>query len=375
MTGRMKAGGGTTAPPDPEALGAVPGGSGTPGSGGMDELERHRIALTGYCYRMLGSPFEAEDAVQETLVRAWRSLDRFDGSRAPLRSWLHAIATNVCLDMLRGARRRARAIDLGPAARAGSDLGAPLPESAFVQPVPDGRVLPAGGDPAELAAQRDTIRLAFVAALQHLPPRQRAVLILRDVLCWKADEVARLLDTTVASVTSALQRARATMRTLSAAPAASTAPAACAGPGEPYLPMDRARRRLLARYCDAFERYDVEALVALLHEDAVTSMPPFPWWLRGRAAIRRMLLAAGRPCAGTRLVAATANGSPAFAQYRPTGPGGGLEPFALVVVAVSGDLITELTTYLDADRLFPLFGLPAVLEAEVAFPGDSPDGR
>ncbi|MGC5016304.1 sigma-70 family RNA polymerase sigma factor [Streptosporangium sp. DT93] len=335
----------------------------------MDALERHRIALTGYCYRMLGSPFEAEDAVQETLVRAWRSLDRFDEGRAPLRSWLHAIATNVCLDMLRGARRRARVIDLSPSARPGPDLGVPLPESAFVQPVPDGRVLPVGGDPAELAAQRDTIRLAFVAALQHLPPRQRAVLILRDVLCWKAEEVARLLDTTVASVTSALQRARATMRTV---PAASDGPA---GPAEPHRPMDEARRRLLARYCDAFERYDVEAMVALLHEDAVTSMPPFLWWLRGRAAIRRTLLAAGRPCAGARLVPTTANGSPAFAQYRPSGSGGGLEPFALVVLTIPGDLITEMTTYLDADRLFPLFGLPAVLGAGAGVLEDLPGER
>jgi RNA polymerase sigma-70 factor, ECF subfamily len=320
---------------------------------GIELLEQHRIALTGYCYRMLGSPFEAEDAVQETLVRAWRSLDRFDEGRASLRTWLYAIATNVCLDMVRGARRRARAIDLGPSAQAGPGLGAPLPESAFVQPVPDGRVLPFGGDPAELAAQRDTIRLAFVAALQHLPPRQRAALILRDVLCCKADEVARMLDTTVASVTSALQRARATLR------------AARVDPGEPYQPMDQARRRLLDRYCDAFERYDVEAMVALLHEDVVMSMPPFLWWLRGRDAVRETLLAAGRPCAGSRLLPATANGSPAFGQYRPTDPDGGPEPFALVVLTLSDGLIAEMTTYLDPDRLFPLFGLPHSPEAGV----------
>ncbi|MFC5820205.1 sigma-70 family RNA polymerase sigma factor [Nonomuraea harbinensis] len=314
-----------------------------------DLLEQHRIALTGYCYRMLGSPFEAEDAVQETLVRAWRSLDRFDESRAPMRSWLYAIATNVCLDLLRGARRRARAIDLGPSAQAGPDLGEPLPHSAFVEPVPDGRVLPAGGDPAELAARRDTIRLAFVAALQQLPPRQRAVLILRDVLCCRADEVARLLDTSVASVTSALQRARSKLR------------AASVSPDEPHPPLDQAQRRLLARYCDAFERYDVEAMVALLHEDVVMSMPPFRWWLRGRAEIRRTLLAAGHPCAGARLVPTAANGSPAFAQYLP-GPDGRLERFALVTLTLSGGLITEVTTHLDADRLFPLFGLPGVLE-------------
>ncbi|MCG5220377.1 sigma-70 family RNA polymerase sigma factor [Streptosporangium sp. KLBMP 9127] len=295
---------------------------------------------------MLGSPFEAEDAVQETMVRAWR---RFDEDRGPLRPWLYRIATNVCLDMLRSAQRRARAMDFGPWLHTGPDLGEPLPEGAWVQPVPDSRVVPADGDPAEVTAQRETIRLAFVAALQHLPPRQRAVLILRDVLCWKADEVARLLDSTVASITSALQRARTTLRTIPIAPA------------EPFQPMDEAQRRLLARYCDAFERYDIEAMVSLLHEDATTSMPPFRWWLRGRAEIRRTLLAAGRPCAGARLTPTVANGSPAFAQYLPTGPDGRHEAFALVLVTLSDGLITELTTYLDADRLFPMFDLPSVL--------------
>jgi RNA polymerase sigma-70 factor, ECF subfamily len=314
---------------------------------GMDlRLEQFRVELIGYCYRMLGSAFEAEDAVQETLVRAWRNLDRFEEDRAPLRSWLYSIATNVCLDMLRSAQRRARAMDLGPSVHAGPDLGAPLPESAWIQPIPDSLALPTGGDPAELAAQREAIRLAFVAALQLLPPRQRAVLILRDVLCWKADEVARLLDTTVASITSALQRARATLKATPVAPA------------EPFQPMNQAQQRLLARYCDAFERYDVAALVSLLHEDAIMSMPPFPWWLRGRAEIRRALLAAGHPCEGARLVPTVANGSPAFAQYRPAGPDGHYEPFALVLIELSDGLITETATYLDAKRLFPLFDLP-----------------
>jgi RNA polymerase sigma-70 factor, ECF subfamily len=314
---------------------------------GMDpRLEQLRVELTGYCYRMLGSAFEAEDAVQETLVRAWRRLDRFDQERAPLRSWLYAIATNVCLDMLRSPQRRARAMDLGPSSSAGAPLGAPLPESAWVLPVPDSRVLPAGGDPAELAVQRETIRLAFVAALQHLPPRQRAVLLLREVLCWTAEEVARLLDTTVASVTSALQRARSTLEARKLEPA------------ESLRPMDQAQQRLLVRYCDAFERYDVETLVSLLHQDATMSMPPFAWWLRGRGEIRRALLGAGRPCEGARLVPTVANGSPAFGQYRPSGPEGDDEPFALVVIELSDGLITETTTYLDAKRLFPLFDLP-----------------
>src|SRR6266536_5252570 len=314
---------------------------------GMDpRLEQFRVELIGYCYRMLGSAFEAEDAVQETLVRAWRRLDRFDEDRAPLRSWLYTIATNVCLDMLRSAQRRARAIDLGPSSSAGASLVVPLTESAWVQPIPHSRALPAGGDPAELAVQRETIRLAFVAALQHLLPRQRAVLLLREVLCWTAEEVARLLDTTVASVTSALQRARSTLEARKIQPA------------EPFQPMDEAQQQLLARYCDAFERYDVQALVSLLHEDATMSMPPFAWWLRGRVEIRRALLGAGRPCDGAGLVPTVANGSPAFGQYRPSGPQGGYEPFALVVIEVSDGLITETTTYLDAKRLFPLFDLP-----------------
>ncbi|MCA2224309.1 sigma-70 family RNA polymerase sigma factor [Nonomuraea aurantiaca] len=309
-------------------------GDGAPDRGDpglVEELERHRAELTGYCYRMLGSGFEAEDAVQETLVKAWRGLDRYDPDRAPLRSWLFQIATNVCVDMLRGAQRRARAMDLGPAGSPGPDLGPPLPGHAWVMPIPDRRVLPS--DPAELAVERETVRLAFVAALQHLPPRQRAVLILRDVLRWSAAEVAELLEGSVASVNSALQRARAT---LSEVPA---------GGGE----VDR---RLLERYVDAFERYDVSGLVALLHEDATMSMPPFAWWLRGREEIRKAMLAADAPCGGSRLVpAGTANGCPAFGQYL------GGEPFALLVVEVSGDRVSATTTYLDT-RLFPLFGLP-----------------
>lgn len=311
-------------------------------------LEQHRVELTGYCYRMLGSAFEAEDAVQETLVRAWRSFDRFDAGRASLRSWLYAIATNVCFDMLRSAQRRARAMDLGPSSQVGAPLGAPLPETAWVQPVPDDRVLP-DGDPAELAVQRETIRLAFIAALQHLPPRQRAVLILREVLSWKADEVARLLDTTVASVNSALQRARATLEALEPEPT------------EPYHPLDGPQRRLLARYVDAFERSDIDGLVSLLHEDATMSMPPLVWWLRGRAGIRTAMLGTDA-CHGARLVPTVANGSPAFGQYRPGGAGAGYQPFALVVLEVSGGQITGMTTYLDAGRLFPLFGLPPRLE-------------
>jgi RNA polymerase sigma-70 factor (ECF subfamily) len=324
-----------------------------------DALERFRVELTGYCYRMLGSPFEAEDAVQETFVRALRNRNRYDAARASMRTWLYAIATNICLDMLRGAGRRARAMDMGPAATVGNGLGAPLPASAWVQPIADaravigravdgravdGRAVIADGDPADVAAQRESIRLAFVAALQHLPPRQRAVLILRDVLCWKADEVAALLDTTVASVTSALQRARAGVAGLDPETV------------DPYRPADPEQRALLARYCDAFERYDVDALVGLLRADAVMSMPPFAWWLSGRDDIAKALRAADQPCAGTRLVPTAANGCPAFAQYRPPRPGDRPEPFALVVVELSGGLIASTTTFLHPE-LFPLFDL------------------
>ncbi|NJP93440.1 sigma-70 family RNA polymerase sigma factor [Nonomuraea sp. FMUSA5-5] len=291
-----------------------------------EDLERHRAELTGYCYRMLGSGFEAEDAVQEAFVRAWRT---YDPARGPLRPWLFHLATNVCLDLLRSPQRRARAMDLGPAAVPGAALGEPLPESRWVQPVPDARVL----DPADVAVTRESVRLAFVAALQHLPPRQRAVLILRDVLRWSAAETADLLATTVTSVNSALQRARTRLPAVA--------------------PLDEeVDEGLLARYVTAFESYDVDTLVSLLHEDATSSMPPFTWWLRGREAVRAVLLAAGAPCAGSRLLPTRANGCPAFGHYDRDG-----EPFALVVLEVSGGLIIGETTFLDPG-LFPLFGLP-----------------
>ena len=325
------------------------GRQGAPGDAPASEaawFEPHRRELVGYCYRMLGSGFEAEDAVQETLLRAWQSLDRFDERRSAWRSWLFTIATNVCLDMLRAAQRRARAMDLGPASQGAPDLGAVLPESRWVYPMADRSVLREDGDPAELAAQRDTIRLAFIAALQHLPARQRAVLILRDVLRWKADEVGQLLGVTVPAVNSALQRARATL--------AARSPRL----GDPVPPVaDAEQQRLVRRYVDAFERHDVETLVSLLHEDAITSMPPFVWWLRGRAAIGRVM-AASDACRGDRFIPTRANGTVALGQYRRGGPDGAYEPFALVVVETAEGVITETTTYLGASRLFPSFGLP-----------------
>jgi RNA polymerase sigma-70 factor (ECF subfamily) len=307
----------------------------------FEELERHRRELTAYCYRMLGSPFEAEDAVQDTLLRAWRSLDRFEG-RASMRSWLYRIATNVCLDMLNGRERRARPMDLGPS---GAPIEANLNERSevtWIEPVPD---------PLVVAEGRETLRLAFVAALQHLPPRQRAALILCEVLQWKAAEAAELLETSVASVNSALQRARAT---LESADTRAGTPAAELGEGD---------RELLARFVDAFERYDIDALTALIHEDATQSMPPYDLWLSGRDDILAWWFGPGIGCAGSRVIPApVANGSPAFGQYKPS-PDGGYEPWALQVLELRGDRIGELTFFLGTKTLFPLFGLPPRLDA------------
>ena len=310
------------------------------------ELETYRRELTGYCYRMLGSGFEAEDAVQETMVRAWRGIDGFEG-RSALRSWLYRIATNVCLDMLHGPQRRARPMDLGPSSTADSVLPAGLPENTWVQPVADARVLPTEGDPAELAAARDTIRLAFVAALQHLPPRQRAVLILREVLRWQASEVAELLGTSVVSVNSALQRARATLGSVDVDASRPTT-------------VDAEQRELLARYVDAFERYDITSLVSLLHDDATFTMPPHPLWLRGPVEISRWYLGQGIGCRGARLVATAANGCAAFGSYKLVAPGIH-EPFNVHVVEVSDGRISALHHFLYPE-LFPAFGLPVRLE-------------
>ncbi len=321
----------------------------TEAGGDVAELESHRRELIGYCYRMLGSSAEAEDAVQETLLRAWRGRDRFEG-RSSLRSWLYRIATNVCLDMLGGSQRRARPIDLGPSSTADTPLPSALPESTWLEPIPDGRVLE-DGDPAEVAAARDTIRLAFVAALQHLPPRQRAVLILREVLRWRATEVAELLETTVAGVNSALQRARAT---LAASRVADT---------DVFDPVDPQQQELLARYVDAFERYDLDALTALLHEDAIQTMPPYPLWLQGHEQIRGWYLGTGIGCAGSRLVPTVASGTPAFGQYRAA-PDGGHVPWALQVIEISDRRIRAMNAFLDVARWFPMFGLPARLDPE-----------
>jgi RNA polymerase sigma-70 factor, ECF subfamily len=313
------------------------------------QLEQFRTELTGYCYRMMGSSFEAEDAVQETMVRAWRSLDRFEG-RAALRTWLYRIATNVCLDLLRGRERRARPMDLGPAQEPIKANLSTLPETTWIQPAPDALVVPEG-DPAEVAVARETIRLAFVAALQQLPAKQRAVLILCEVLRWKASEVAELLDTTVASVSSALQRARATLE------------AANVSAAETPASVEGEDAELLARYVKAFEAYDMEALATVIREDATQSMPPYELWLSGREDMFSFWLGPGASCRGSHLVPATAaNASPAYGQYRPS-PSGGYEPWALQVVELSAGSVAEITFFLDTETVFPLFGLPARVDS------------
>ncbi|WP_425247665.1 sigma-70 family RNA polymerase sigma factor [Streptomyces sp. NEAU-NA10] len=329
----------------------------TDGTATMDDLdarlERHRVELTGYCYRMLGSSFEAEDAVQDTLVRAWRSYDKFEG-RSSLRSWLYRIATNVCLDMLTAGNKRARPMDLSESTPLARAALSPRPDNTWLEPMPDTRVLPTVEDPAEAAVAKESVRLAFMAALQQLPPKQRAVLILREVLAWKASEVAELLGTSVASVNSALQRARATL----AEQQDKAAGAAVSNP------LDEEQQKLLERYVAAFEGYDMTALTALLHEDAVMTMPPFDLWLTGHDDITGFMTTLGSACAGSRLLPVQVNGLPGFAQYKPDPEAGGFAPWAIQVLEISDGRLTGFHFFLDTKRWFPLFGLPLHLEAE-----------
>jgi len=312
------------------------------------DMHRYRRELTGYCYRMLGGASEAEDAVQLTLVRAWQHIDRFEG-RSTLRSWLYRIATNVCFDMLGASQRRARPMDLTESRTATTPLAPGLPDYVWIEPMPDSHTVAPVGDPADVAIARETVRLAFVAALQYLPPRQRAVLILREVLRWHADEVAQLLETSVASVNSALQRARATLDSVNIAET------------DVYAEMDDAQQELLDRYVDAFERYDIEALIELIYEDATMSMPPFDHWLRGKHDIAAWFLGPGAECAGSRVVRTVANGSPAYAQYRKD-PAGGHRAWALGVLEIVDGRIAGINSFLDVERLFPLFDLPLRLD-------------
>lgn len=312
------------------------------------QLERYRRELTGHCYRMLGSSSECEDAVQETMVRAWRSYESFEG-RSSLRSWLYRIATNVCFDMLGSKQRRARPMDFGAPQVAERAALTTRGGETWIEPIPDGHVVP-DGDPAEVAIARESIRLAFIGVLQHLPPKQRAVLILREVLRWKADEVADLLGTSVPAVNSALQRARATL----------------AGAGLDVdvlaVPGDPAEAELAARYADAFERYDIGSLTSLLHEGATMSMPPYDLWLQGAREISAWLLGPGSECRGSRLLPVQANGSPAWAQYRPSTTGSGHDAWGLLVLETRAGAVVGINTFLDVDHLFPLFGLPRHLD-------------
>jgi len=310
-----------------------------------EQLETHRAALTGHCYRMLGSAFDADDAVQETMVRAWRGLDRFDG-RASLRTWMYRIATNVCLDALSNRAKRARPTEDFPEGTPDSDLDV-RPRSYWLEPIPDARALPAGSDPHEIAMLRQSIRLAFVAALQNLPPKQRAALLLTEVLGWSATEAAKNLDMSVAAVNSALQRARASLRSRPQSHAADE--------------LTDQQSQLLDRYVDTFERYDVDALATLLREDATLSMPPYTLWLRGPEAIRAWMLGRGCGCRGSRLVPTSASGLPAFGQYRPGDAAATYKPWALIVLELDADRISSVTSFLDTENLFPLFGLPAFL--------------
>ena len=309
----------------------------------VSHLEAHRTALTGHCYRMLGSAADADDAVQETMVRAWRSLDRFEG-RASLRTWLYRIATNVCLDLLADGARRMRPFEEGPATPVEQAVLEERERTHWLEPIPDARVIPADADPFELTALRQSIRLAFVAALQHLPPRQRAALLLTDVLGWSAAETAECLDMTVAAVNSGLQRARATI-------------AARNGVASPDA-LSEEEAELLDRYVDAFQRYDVDGLVSLLRHDATFSMPPYTLWLQGPEPVRAWLNGPGAPCRGSRLVPVAASASPAFAQYRPSEEPGTYYAWALIVLELDGGRIAGWNSFLDTETLFPMFGLP-----------------
>jgi RNA polymerase sigma-70 factor (ECF subfamily) len=316
--------------------------SGSRVSVAVEELEAQRLPLTGFCYRMLGSATDADDAVQETLVRAYRNLARYDPDRARLSTWLHRVAANVCIDMLRGARRRALAIDMGPAAE-DAELGVPLPAYRFVEPMPDARLFGVT-DPAERVVGRETVRLAFLAALQRLVPRQRAVLVLRDVLAFSAQETAEILDSSVAAVNSALQRARAAL--------ADDPP----DPADVLDPENAEQRDLLDRYVEAFEAHDIDGLARLLREDATSSMPPFAWWLSGASRIAAVMEASDA-CAGDRLLPTVINGSPGFGQYRPD-PDGELRPFALILLELRENRVAHIVTFLGSAGRFAEFGLP-----------------
>ena len=319
-----------------------------------DDFERltgpYREELLAYCYRMLGSVQDAEDQVQETLLRAWRSYGGFEG-RSSLRTWLYRIATNVCLRALENRGRRPLPSGLGaPAQEADPALGAARTEVPWLEPIPDALFGTAPADPAAVVVSRTSMRLALIAALQYLPPRQRAVLILRDVLGWRAAEVAGLLGTSTPAVNSALQRAREHLEQ--------------AAPDEDDIrePASPADRELVGRYATAFENADLAALVRMLREDAVLEMPPLPGWLRGRDTVvsflgRRVL---GRP-GDWRMIPTTANGQPAFAAYARD-HSGGYHAHGICVLTLAGPKVSRIVCFNDPG-LFAVFGLPSRLSA------------
>jgi RNA polymerase sigma-70 factor, ECF subfamily len=312
----------------------------------LDQIEAQRTALTGHCYRMLGSAVDADDAVQETMIRAWKSLHQFDG-RASVRTWLYRIATNVCLDEIAKRGRRSRPMEEGPAVSSGTPAPDKLiqrPRTHWIEPIADDWAIATDADPSERAMMRQSIRLAFVAALQHLAPKQRAVLLLMEVLGWSAAEVAETLQTSVAAVNSALQRARGSL----------------VSRNESKAELSRSQQGMLDRYVAAFERYDIDELVSLLRKDATFCMPPYELWFQGPEAVRTWMLGMGSGCRGSRLLATTACGSPAFAQYR-LNPEGGHKAWALIVLELSGDQIEGVNTFLDTETVFPRFNLPMAL--------------
>ena len=322
----------------------------------------YRRELFAHCYRMLGSVHDAEDVLQEALVRAWRGYDRFEG-RSSLRTWLHRIVTTTCLTALEGRSRRPTPAGLDGASADPDDPLRTDPEIAWLEPVPDSAVdLSPGADPAATVTARATVRLAFVAALQHLPARQRAVLLLREVLQWRASEVADLLDTSVAGVNSALQRARAQLA------------AVTPSEDDAVAPLTARQQELLDSYVAAFEVKDVSGIVSLLAADVQWEMPPHRAWYRGRAHVARHLdvRCPGGP-GDLRLLPVAANGQPGFALYLRDRSGGGdgvFRPFALQVLTLGPDEITHVATFL-GDALFATFGLGPVAGS----PADGGAGR
>ncbi|WP_280266445.1 sigma-70 family RNA polymerase sigma factor [Nocardia wallacei] len=309
----------------------------------LEQFEGYRRELCAYAYRMLGSSFEAEDAVQDAFTRAWKAYGSFEG-RSSLRSWLYKITTNVCLDMLDGPQRRARPMDLSGPSSPDTPLPPAQPDYVWVEPIPNGMAF--GSDPAEHATAKDSLRLAFVAAVQHLPATQRAILIMREVLRFSANETADMLTMSPASVNSALQRARATMSKVQ--------PDESGG----YDESDEDQRKLVDGFVEAFEAYDMDTLTSLLKQDVALSMPPFELWISGPENVARFMVTTGSQCRGSKMVPlAGANGLPAFGHYKPSGEPGVYVPWSITVLELDGDRISGLHFFLDTDRMFPLFGL------------------